>query len=603
MTNKKLPEWDLSNIYPNLESVELTQAQKLLIQQINELEVYLEQNNIDLKAPPPSDESKAAIIIDGFISKANNLSRLSSTIQAYISALISTNSYNNSAAKAMSEFQQIAVRINQLTNVIFPGWLGQLKEMLPEILKNNQISKDHAFYLKETIDQSKYLMSPKEEELASELSLSGGSAWAKLQGTITSQLKWKIEQEDGETLEQPLTQIINYKDHENEIMRKRGYEAENQAWKTVENQLAACINGVKGQVLTLDLRRGRKDALERSLDSARIDKDTLDAMMSAMKDSFPMFRRYFKSKAKKLGKNSLPWWDIFAPMGKLERSFSYPKAQEYVLENFEKFSPDLYNYAKKAFDNNWIDVAHREGKRAGAFCMSVPSVDESRILLNFDGNLKWVFTLAHELGHGFHNSCQTERTMLQRKNPMTLAETASIMCETIITNAAIQEAKNPQEELAILENKLRSASQVVVDIYSRFLFETEVFNRRGKAELSAKELNEIMIWAQKETYGDGLDHDNLQQYMWTWKPHYYFGGRNFYNYPYAFGYLFGSGLYAIYQDRGDAFIPQYKDLLSKTGMGSAADLAAEFDIDLRNLAFWKASLDNLKEDVDRYEKL
>lgn len=603
MTNKDLPRWDLTNIYPSLESPELAEANIKLISLIDDMDNYIIESNIDPKSPLPEDPALVASIIDGFIEKANVLTRLGSTIGAYISAFISTDSYNDQAMKAMSEFQQITLRIGQQLDVLFPAWLGQIGEMLPKIIENNQNVKDHAFFLKESIDQSKYLMSPKEEELASKLSLTGATAWANLHGTITSQLKWKVEQEDGEILELPLTKILNYRDHENELMRKRGYEAENQAWKSVENQLAACMNGVKGQVLVLDRRRGRENALERSLDQARIDKETLDAMMSAMKDSFPMFRKYFKAKAKKLGKESLPWWDISAPMGKMERSFSYPEAQEYVLETFEKFSPELSAYAKKAFDNNWIDVAPRDGKRAGAFCMSVPGVNESRIMLNFDGNLSWVFTLAHELGHGFHNDCQNDRTMLQRENPMTLAETASIMCETIVTNAAIQEAKSPQEELAIIETKLNGASQVVVDIYSRFLFETEVFDRRSKADLSAKELNDIMLWAQKETYGDGLDEESLQQYMWTWKPHYYSAGRSFYNYPYAFGLLFGSGLYSIYKERGDVFIPQYKDLLSSTGMGTAADLAARFDINLRSPAFWKASLDELKEDVARYEVL
>ena len=603
MTENNLPRWDLSNVYPGLDSPELIDANKEMISMVEEMDDYILETKIDPTIQPPTDPKLAASIISGFIEKANTLNRFVITINAYISSFITTDSYDNEASKALSELQQVVIRIQQQQDVLFTGWLGKMNDILPEIIESDPSLKEHSFFLEETVLQSKYLMSSEEEELASELSLSGATAWAKLHGTITSQLKWKVEQEDGTTPELPLTQILNFRDHENELMRKRGYEAEGEAWKSVENQLAACMNGVKGQVLVLDKRRGRKDPLERSLDQARIDKETLEAMMSAMKDSFPMFRRYFKAKAQKLGKEKLPWWDIFAPMGKLERSFSYPEAQEYVLENFEKFSPELSAYAKRAFDNNWIDDAPRDGKRAGAFCMGVPGVNESRILLNFDGNLNWVFTLAHELGHGFHNDCQTDRTMLQRDNPMTLAETASIMCETIVTNAAINEAKSPQEELAILETKLNGESQVVVDIYSRFLFETEVFKRRDKAELSAQELNEIMLEAQKETYGDGMDLDNLQQYMWTWKPHYYSAGRSFYNYPYTFGLLFGSGLYAIYKERGDAFIPQYKDLLSSTGMGTAADLAARFDIDLRSPGFWKGSLDDIEQYVERYEQL
>jgi pepF/M3 family oligoendopeptidase len=399
-----------------------------------------------------------------------------------------------------------------------------------------------------------------------------------------------------------MTAIINLRGHESETMRRRGYEAEMAAWKTVETPLAAAMNGVKGSQSTIFKRRGRTDAVHKSLDQGRIDRETLEAMLQAMRDSFPMFQRYFKAKAKRLGKESLPWWDLFAPMGKYSRTFTYPEAQKFVLENFGKFSEELANFANTAFINNWIDVGPRKGKRAGAFCMRVPGVKESRVMLNFEGNLDWVFTLAHELGHGFHNHClfEADRTSLQTRNPMTVAETASIMCETIVTNAAIKMAADKDEELLILETALIGDSQVVVDIYSRYLFETEVFNRRTKAELSADEFNEIMEWAQGEAYGEGLDENYRHKYMWTWKPHYYRPGLAFYNYPYAFGLLFGTGLYAIYQERGDTFIPEYKDLLASTGMGSAAELARRFGIDLRSPDFWANSLKVIGERVERY---
>ena len=324
-------------------------------------------------------------------------------------------------------------------------------------------------------------------------------------------------------------------------------------------------------------------------------------MLESMRKSFPMFRKYFKAKAKRLGKESLPWWDLMAPLGKTSRTFSYQEAQTFVLENFGKFSEDMAEFTNTAFKKNWIDVGPREGKGAGAFCMGVPGVKESRILLNYENNLDWVFTLAHELGHGYHNHrfYESDRSMINSNSPMTLAETASIMCETIVTDAAIKVAADKEEKLAILETKLIGDSQVVVDIYSRYLFETEVFKRRQKAELSADEFNEIMEWAQAETYGDGLDENYRQKYMWTWKPHYYIPSLAFYNFPYTFGLLFGTGLYAIYQERGSEFVDDYNNLLSSTGMGTAAELAARFDIDLRSPDFWDGSINIIEERVER----
>ena len=604
--NKEFPQWDMSNIFPSLESQEFKQATEKINTMLNEIETYLSENHIhpdlDLKE---TDPAKLAQVIAGFINRMNEFELLGTTIGAYLNSFITTDSYNQEAAKALSTIQPSFVKAGQLGDVLFKGWLAKIGDQIDAVIAQDEILQEHSFFLKETIEQSQYLMSAAEEELAGELSLSGIRAWDKLQGDITSQLSWPIGGKDGKIQKLPLTEIINFRNHPEEAMRRRGYEAEMEAWKTVEVPLAAALNGVKGTQGVLWKRRGRKDSVHKAIDQARIDRETLEAMLESMRNSFPMFRKYFKAKAKRLGKQSLPWWDLMAPMGKTSRTFSYPEAQKFVLENFAKFSEELAEFANTAFVKNWIDVGPREGKRAGAFCMSVPLVKESRVLLNFESSLDWVFTIAHELGHGFHNHCMfdRDRTELNRTTPMVLAETASTMCETIVTEAALKMATDKEEELAILETNLIGSSQVVVDIYSRYLFETEVFNRRQKAELSADEFNEIMEWAQAETYGDGLDENYRQKYMWTWKPHYYIPGLAFYNFPYAFGLLFATGLYSLYQERGEAFVKDYKDLLSSTGMAKAPELASRFGIDIRNPEFWDGSLKVIGERIERYIQL
>ncbi len=604
--NQELPRWNLTNVYPDLDHPDFSQAVERLEQLIEDLKVYLDDHQIDpAQSPLHREPVELAEVISGFIERTAQAQELRETLRAYLNSFISTDSFNEKAKKQLSLLEPTFVKLDQIEAVKFQGWLGKLGDKIDQVIGLSPTVTEHAFYLTNTVEQSVYMMSPAEEELASELFLSGATAWNKLQSNLTSQLSWPLENENGEETTLPMTAIINLRSHPDESMRRKGYEAELAAWKTIETPLAAAMNGVKGSQTTIFKRRGREDAVHKSLDQARIDRATLEAMLSAIRGSLPMFRKYFRAKAKRLGKSHLPWWDLFAPMGKSDRSFNYPEAQNFVLENFAKFSEDLADYANTAFTNQWIDVGPRRGKRAGAFCMWVPGVKESRILLNFEGNLDWVFTLAHELGHGFHNHCLYEagRNVLQIRTPMTLAETASIMCETIVTNAAIKMANDEDEELLILETALIGDSQVVVDIYSRYLFETEVFKRREKAELSGAEFNEIMEWAQGETYGDGLDPDYRQKYMWTWKPHYYYPGLAFYNYPYAFGLLFGTGLYAIYLARGDAFVPEYKALLASTGMGTAVELAARFDIDLRSQSFWEESLKVIGERVERYIQL
>jgi pepF/M3 family oligoendopeptidase len=551
---------------------------------------------MDSDAPLPKLAEAMGQLINGF----NAIYDLSATLRAYLHSFISTDSHNTTAMRLQSEFEQANVRLQKL-GTRFSAWVGTLASHLPEMIQADPVVAAHAFMLKETAEQSKFLMSAPEEALSAELNLSGANAWSKLQGTVTSQLTVDFEL-DGTTQKLPMPALINLHSPPDADVRKRAHAAEMQAWQTVREPLAACMNGVKGMVNTLNKMRGRTDALHGPLDQARIDRPTLEAMLGSMQASLPVFQRYYQAKARRLGSEKLAWWDIFAPTGKTGRSFSFDEAREFICEHFNGFSPELGDFARHAMENNWLDAEQREGKRGGAFCMGVPLVKESRILSNFDGSLGQVSTMAHELGHGFHNYCiyQAGKTALQRNTPMTMAETASIMCETIVKHAALEQATDPQEQLAILEVSLIGHAQIIVDIYSRYLFEKEVFERRASSELSADDLCDIMERAQKATYGAGVDESTLHNYMWTWKPHYYYAGLSFYNFPYSFGLLFGTGLYAIYQQRGAEFVPDYKNLLASTGEGSAAELADRFGINIRTSKFWEDSLAVIAAEVDRY---
>ncbi len=601
MTSEALPHWDLSNVYPGLESEGFQAAFEQANAQLDEMDEYLSVYQIARGMPVSNQPQELASVIGGYLDRMNALIQLVATLRAYISSYVSTDSYNLTARRLMSELEPLFVRL-QRAEVLFLGWIGtaaQQTETLEAALAEQGSAKEHAFYLKESVEQSRYLMSEAEETLAAELSLSGLVAWGKLQGVVTTQLKVPFER-DGQVKDLPITVLQNLRTDPDGEVRRQAYEAELAAWKSVQEPLAACLNGVKGTQATLNRRRGRIDSLHEPLDQARIDRETFEAMLGAMYDSFPAFRRYLQGKAKLLGREALPWWDLFAPVGHSEKRYTYREAQDFVLEHFGTFSKGLAGLARRAFDHNWIDAEPRDGKRGGAFCMRVPAVEESRVLCNFDGSLDQVSTLAHELGHAYHNECQVGKAPLQRRTPMTLAETASIFCQTIVTDALLAQTSDPAEELAILEGFLSDAAQVIVDIYSRYLFEKEVFERRARVELSADDFCEIMLRAQEATYGDGLDPRYRHAYMWAWKPHYYRNDLAFYNFPYAFGLLFGLGLYTVYQERGKAFLPEYDELLRTTGEGMAADLAARFGIDIRQRTFWEDSLKLIEERIDRY---
>lgn len=592
------PRWDLSNVYPSLESNEFQAAVRDYRAQVARLGRLFDSQLS--KAGPRTSVARLGALTAEVLDRINSIETLWGTIVPYIESFVTTDSRDQAARRALSEFEQASLPMDKLM-VRLRSWLGRLGPALPQVIRKNKTAQAHAFMLKHAAHLSRFQMSDELEGLAAEMSLSGGSAWEKLQGTVTSQMTVDFEL-DGRMQKLPMPALINLRSHPDESTRRRGYEAVNRAWESVKETLAACLNGVKGEANTLNKRRGRKDSVHSALDAAHIDRKTLEAMLAAMQGSFPMFRRYFRSKALKIGKQQLAWWDLSAPLGKRDKLYSFEQARDFIVENFGAFSPDLASFARRAFDQRWIDAEQREGKRGGAFCMGVARVNESRVLCNFDGSFDQVSTLAHELGHAFHNECAyaAGKTELQQLTPMTLAETASTMCETIVTEAVLASTRDPQEELAVLEAQIQGAAQVVVDIYSRYLFEKEVFERRDRAELSADDFCEIMERAQKATYGDGLDERYLQKFMWTWKPHYYSPGLSFYNFPYAFGLLFATGLYAIYQQRGQAFVEDYKSLLASTGEASAARLAKRFGIDIQQRRFWDDSLTIIGRRIDRF---
>jgi pepF/M3 family oligoendopeptidase len=595
-TTQTLPHWDMTPVYPGLQSPEFEQDFAQVIQDINELAELFDLHFI-MEQPPLAVDTSVVRTFEMITERYNSVLDSTRTLSTYISCFVTTNSQDDLAQAKMSELQVFLVRLSQL-GTRFTAWIGSLD--VEALIAQSALARDHAYALQRAKREASHLMSPAEEALATALNESSGTAWTKLHGNLTSQLTTPLEM-DGRTQELPMSVIRNLAFEADRDVRRRAYDAELAGWKRVALPLAAALNSIKGQVNLLAGRRGWESPLEASLFANSIDRQMLDAMLSAARASFPDFRRYLHAKAYALSLPRLAWFDLFAPVGENEKVWEFDEAANFVIEQFGTYSERLSQFAARAFREHWIDAEPRAGKRDGAYCTPLRG-DESRVFANYKPAFGGMSTLAHELGHGYHNLNLAHRTMLQRNLPMTLAETASIFCETIIRHAALQRADR-HEQIAILEASLQGSCQVVVDITSRFLFEQRVFERRSRREVSIDELNNLMLEAQRETYGDGLDESLLHPYMWAMKPHYYSVGRSFYNYPYMFGLLFGLGLYARYQQDPETFKRGYDDLLSSTGLADAATLAARFGIDLHTEEFWHSSLDIVRSDIEQFEKL
>jgi oligoendopeptidase F len=581
----------MTPFFPSIDSPELDRELAGVSQSIDALERTFE--NLGIGGELRGSTSAA---FDQIITEMNELLKRARTLGAYITCVLTTDTRDATAQAKQSLVDQLSVRLDKL-RTRFTAWLGTLD--IDALLRESEEARSHEYAVRKAQERARHLMSPAEESLAAELRLTGSTAWSKLHGDVSSQMDVLVHLPDGDkTL--PMSMVRNLAYDSDRDVRRAGYEAEMRAWKTAEVPLSAAMNSIKGEVETLCKRRNWDTPLDEALFGANIDRSTLEAMMAAARESFPTFRRYLQAKAKMLGLERLAWFDIFAPVGSSEGKWEYDQACIFVERHFASYSPKMGSFARRTFDENWTDAPPLPGKVDGAYCMGM-GADLSRILMNFKPAFGSVSTLAHELGHAYHNLCLAERTPIQRSTPMTLAETASIFCETIIRQAALREG-TPEEQLSILEASLQSANQVVVDISSRFLFEQSVFDGRSERELSPDELNEKMLAAQRATYGDGLDDAFLHPYMWAVKPHYY-DADSFYNYPYMFGLLFGTGLYAIYEKDPGAFRDGYDDLLSSTGLADAATLAQRFGIDIRSTDFWRGSLQIIGRDIDRFVQL
>jgi len=536
-------------------------------------------------------ESPAVMLRKG-IDLQETIQKLANKLGEFASFRQATNSRDAEAGSQMGRVMS-ALSATAAPDAAFREWAAKLPDLMALVEADEKL-KDYRFLFEKILENSRYLLGGVAEEVMARMSMSGGNAWSDLQSYMTSTVPVSYR---GETI--TLSGVRNLAYDADPAVRKEAYEAEIAAYDRIKDAVAFSLNSIKLETITDCRVRGYDSPLDRTLKHANMERATLDAMLSAMDEYSPKFWQYLKAKAKALGhENGLPFYDLFAPMGKASTKFTAETARDYLVDLFAKFDADLSGMIAEAFDNAWIDFYPRDGKVGGAFCAGVECLGESRILTNFDGSFSDVVTLAHELGHAFHNLCIRDHRPLNLDYSMPLAETASTFNECVVMGSAIAGAADDNERIALIESQLQDITQVICDIYSRYRFETMVFENREDRFMNAATLCGFMTEAQKQSYGDGLDHSCLHPYMWVCKSHYY--GPTFYNFPYAFGALFARGLYAQYEKEGAAFVPKYKKLLYTTPIASAEDVAKVADIDLTDKEFWRSALQTVADQIDLF---
>ena len=572
--------WDLTSLYTGFDAPEYGADMEKAAQTVRSLESFA--------ASLPRQDVAAAL--EEALKLEEQLQQLIFKLGEYASLRQAANTRDSEAMSAYGRIMALdAASAAPLAAI--RQWIGSLED-LAGLSAQNPFLHQYAYLLNRIHDDRVHQLPGSGEEIVAKLSQS--DAWADMHQQLTSTVAVHYR---GTTTN--LSAIRNMAYSEDAQVRKDAYEAELACYDAIKDPVAFALNSIKLKTITMAQLRGYESPLAMTLHHSDLRRETLDAMFTAMDEYLPKFWQYLRAKGKLLGhENGLPWYDLFAPVGRSSRTFTTQQARDYLVDLFARFDKEESDMIAQAFDSAWIDFFPRDGKAGGAFCENVPCLGESRILTNFDGQMGDVVTLAHELGHAFHNHNIRAHRPLNQDYSMPVAETASTFNECVVMASAIGDAADDAEKLALIESQLSDATQVICDIYSRFRFEAEVFQRREQEFLNADTLCDIMLRAQKASYGDGLDQNVLHPYMWVCKSHYY--GPTFYNFPYAFGALFARGLYAQYEKEGASFVPKYKKMLYTTTVASAEDTAKVAGIDLTDKNFWRSALEIIAKQIDLF---
>lgn len=582
--------WDLSLIYDSFDS-------KALKDDLNKAKNLIQSTTEYYKTFLSNDEDDAYKLVH-HIQTTNELNSLLLKMTSYARLKKSVDENKELAEKLEADIQELLPSLNGI-NIPFLRYLNKL-DNLEELIQKDPLLYEHQFFLRDLQEQSRHLLSDEMEQLLGEMQETGSYAFEKLNQKLTDSLSVDVHI-GGETKSMPLSVVRNLAYAQSKEVRKAAYKGELKAYRKIASASAACLNGIKGEAITIAKARNFKSPLDMTLLDSKIDKDTLDAMFSAIIDARPRFRKYLLKKSALLGHDGpLPFYDLYAPMGHFDMHFTYEEARDFILDTFYKFSDDLGDYAKKAFDNGWIDMEPRDGKTSGAFCCNIHAMKQSRICINFTGTFYNLVTLAHELGHGYHYEKLNNQTILNTDYTMPMAEISSVLCQSLVTEA-LYESASPETKFAILENDLLNFTQMLIEILARYTFETNLFEKRKESALSVHELKDLLLNAQEFAYGDGMTPEK-HPYMWICKPHYYFPDFHFYNFPYPFALLLSKGLMAIYKQEGESFVPKFEKLLTATGSNSVHGVLELLGIQSDDKTFYENGLKLIFEQIDAFTK-
>ncbi|MGM7683073.1 M3 family oligoendopeptidase [Cytobacillus sp. Hm23] len=594
MNNAYLATWDLESIFKGGSDSE-------------DLQNYIEQIEVNMKEFQNAVQTFESPTGGNDVEGLHNLIHLFQLVAkkirqtgAFVSCLQAQDTSDLKANILRGKITQLNAAFATITTHFDEHLVSISDEVWGQLLIDPLLA-ELSYVLTERRQRASEKLPIEQEELINSLSVDGYHSWGQMYNLTVGKMKIPFEV-DGKLQDLSIGQAANQFSSKNKDTRDSMFEKWEQAWGEQADFYSEILNHLGGFRLQVYNKRGWDDVLKEPLDINRMSKQTLDTMWSVITDYKQPFVDYLNRKAKLLNVEKLSWSDLDAPVGKADSTVTYQEGAEFILKQFGLFGEQITDFTQKAFNNRWIEAEDRPGKRPGGFCTSFPDSDESRIFMTFSGTPSNVSTLAHELGHAFHQHAMGDVHPLNQSYAMNVAETASTFAEMIVADAAVQQASSKEEKIALLEDKIQRSVAFYMNIHARFMFETAFYEERKKGMVSTKRLNELMLHAQKEAYCDSLE--QYHPHFWASKLHFYITGVPFYNFPYTFGYLFSLGIYKKSQEEGKQFEEKYIALLQDTARMTVEELAHKhLGIDLTQRDFWEQAVKLSIEDVKLFMEL
>jgi pepF/M3 family oligoendopeptidase len=599
-TPKFNQNWDLNCLLPSPASEEF---QNIIESYRRDLTALADRSD---RLPAVSRKSGDVSAWGAFLREFERLEMQASDLAAFIGCQAAADAGNKLYRRFEATLSALdPLRERVATNVEFALRDAGANEFQAFVAADPALS-NNAFFLAQRRKNAQLRLPRGEELLAADLAVDGIHAWGRLYDRLSGDLRITV-MEKGELVEKSPGQI-RFDSPERSVRQNNFYAAE-KAWKSIADSCADALNHIAGTRLTVYRRLGLTDHLDVPLHRNRMKRETLETMWSVITRRKPMLQKYLSAKARLFGQERLAWYDMHAPPPRTNAAgqsaeISYDDSADLVIRTFAKFSPDLGEFARQALASGWVEAENRSGKRQGAFCTGFPTKKQSRVFMTFTNTHDNVSTLAHELGHAYHSWVLKDEPFFLQDYPMNLAETASTFAEAVLAEHRLAASQSREEKLSILDHMLADAVAYLMNIHARFLFENAFHRERREGELPASRISELMLAAQKEAYLESLAADGWYPDFWISKLHFYISGLPFYNFPYTFGYLLSTGLYALSQGVGDKFPGQYRQLLTATGcMEAESAVQSSTGYDLAQSEFWEKSLDVVERRVSQFLEL